>query len=979
MGKWLWIILGIGICLTLIGGILAFGNPEVNMFKMFQQVLYQTGVGEINQGTLSIQKLKDEWIVTHDTESDLIPLIFDKNKQKTTICVYSLTANSKDNLPDLDFGTSEGFGSVSPKEKLKSKKIHAKDSGLDKDVFGYCFTSNNEKKLKFGNNSIITEYQEISTIQYVYEDFVVNTTLSRCDENRENCGIAYPDVLIVDSSKLKFGAEDTGVTNDSNYRYIFNSTSLILEDNQGYYLEGKTIWTMSGISKLKTKEKIRINTKDICEVTINSSNLSIVDFEPNCSFFNSGHYLEIYFTGRYNFTSNSIFIDPSYYIDEFTTTESYNINTTQENNFTHLDISGETPYNSLVLYVPFDDNQSTTSSYDYTGSNNDGTAVGNAEYNSSGYIGGGWYFDGNGDYIDFGDPADLELTDQTDEFTISVWVKPDIDSGLQSIAGKLLYGAGDLEFGIYSSGDAFYGKVANGTAQKLSGGVSTFSAGEWHHLVLTRDNTNRTYFYVDTSSEGSGVVHGSYNPTYNFYVGRRGSAAQYYFNGTIDELMVLNTSLSATQITTLYNNQSARFKNPGLQEFFNQSFLNLTGIEVNVTHDDYQTNMNSNLTLKIGYYDGTWAYTSEQQVTDENYFIIGTTYTNLTLNYTFYAGNGTDVQGVNTFYSPILFSGINVQNITKLFPYFKDTPQNQTLEYDVPLNYQINASASKFSVNDSSFAINSTGFLKNATTLLVKEYYLNISINNTADDINSTIMLVNITKAIPVLLLSITPTTTVKYKTETTATGSNCPSQLTCNLYRDGISKVNPEIVSLAKGDYVYVYNTTGNQNYTNSSISQSLTVTSAQFGKNLTVWKNASSELSISYIDNNGNWWILGDLVVEGTLFGGVRVELEAVQAECIGTDQNEMLAWDIIRHTLIQADLDNNDFSEKWQKAPRNKVNFIHAGYDDGEGFFHTKDDTYDMSAEYNGTDIKISPVDLGGWQVGNIVVITVNYENC
>jgi len=83
----------------------------------------------------------------------------------------------------------------------------------------------------------------------------------------------------------------------------------------------------------------------------------------------------------------------------------------------------------------------------------------------------------------------------------------------------------------------------------------------------------------------------------------------------------------------------------------------------------------------------------------------------------------------------------------------------------------------------------------------------------------------NISKAVLSLNLSISQNWNVTYSTETTVTGSNCPIQLTCNLYRDDVLKSNPEIATLGYGVYNYIYNTTGNENYTSYSNSSILTV----------------------------------------------------------------------------------------------------------------------------------------------------------
>ncbi|MCX8159284.1 MAG: Ig domain-containing protein, partial [Candidatus Pacearchaeota archaeon] len=82
-----------------------------------------------------------------------------------------------------------------------------------------------------------------------------------------------------------------------------------------------------------------------------------------------------------------------------------------------------------------------------------------------------------------------------------------------------------------------------------------------------------------------------------------------------------------------------------------------------------------------------------------------------------------------------------------------------------------------------------------------------------------------INKAIPVLSLSVRPDKTVEEGVTTTIEGKGCPNGLICTLYRNGENVTNPDVAKLKKGEYVYVYNTTGNENYTFASTTTKLIV----------------------------------------------------------------------------------------------------------------------------------------------------------
>ena len=403
--------------------------------------------------TLSVQNISSEWSVIQDTEEDFFPIMFDKNVHKSTVCIAHYTATSIGELPDLNFSKKDNDeNELSTQPKIKSSKIKSKDTGLSQDYYGYCYTvTDKEDKLKFGTNSIMVEYQEISTVSYEYDNFNINATIEECDLNRENCGIAYPSVLIVDSSKLKFGAEKTGATTDTNFKYIFESDKPILTDREGYYLEGKT--TYSGTPQTRTTEKVRIDASDVCsqrwddylcevegmegnytttcynktaqceydtyEVIVGNGSYYDEMLEETVNYDIVHYYLEVLFELPLG-ANNTIFIDPSYTITEFQTSESIDTNITQENNFSHLEISDTAPYDSLVLYMPFDvENKSDGKMYDWTDNGNDGTVY-NATYNSSGKYGGAMEFDGDGDYVDVGDDSALSNQEQ---LSYGAWFK----------------------------------------------------------------------------------------------------------------------------------------------------------------------------------------------------------------------------------------------------------------------------------------------------------------------------------------------------------------------------------------------------------------------------------------------------------------------------------------------------------------------------------------------------------------------------
>jgi hypothetical protein len=83
----------------------------------------------------------------------------------------------------------------------------------------------------------------------------------------------------------------------------------------------------------------------------------------------------------------------------------------------------------------------------------------------------------------------------------------------------------------------------------------------------------------------------------------------------------------------------------------------------------------------------------------------------------------------------------------------------------------------------------------------------------------------NVTIATPSLSLLNTTAFTVTYPTQTNISGIGCPAQLTCILYRDNVNVSSPDVNTFGVNNYTYVYNTTGNENYTSASANATLII----------------------------------------------------------------------------------------------------------------------------------------------------------
>ena len=82
---------------------------------------------------------------------------------------------------------------------------------------------------------------------------------------------------------------------------------------------------------------------------------------------------------------------------------------------------------------------------------------------------------------------------------------------------------------------------------------STYTANVWNHLVLTYDGSGVMKLYLNKVEVGSGS-NITVNTGLSIYVGsRRAVSTWHYFKGTLDQLRIFNTELTASQVTELYN------------------------------------------------------------------------------------------------------------------------------------------------------------------------------------------------------------------------------------------------------------------------------------------------------------------------------------------------------------------------------------------------------------------------------------------
>lgn len=517
---------------------------------------------------------------------------------------------------------------------------------------------------------------------------------------------------------------------------------------------------------------------------------------------------------------------------------------TGQANFTHLNISATAPYDSLVAYYPFDgdrENTKLTTHYDWTKYNKDGTGVADAVINNTNCVYGDCAkFDDTGDYIGIGD---IDSVENVPGLAVSVWVKPAFAAGTAEIViVRNTDGAGNNVFYMSrTSTERYYFGVENITNSVGERTSNIYQDTNWHHIVGVYNGTHVQVFVDGVADLAAAALTGNTDTSTSGY--RIGES----FNGTIDEVMIFNISLTNVQILEIYRNQSARFKTTGTQELSNQTYLNISSgnnrVNVSTIFDKL---LGSSVNLSVGYYNATgWFYTPPQILTSNTNitFNISDVSTNLTLNYTLIAGNST-----NPFYSPIIYGGITYEIWNEggvadtEYPQFSNIAISIANNTEYPqINYQFNVtitstnSTAGIEFNGANYTLSniSSSTIFNYTFSSLNggtyAYHFWAKGNGTSHNSNATIIYYYTVKQNNSYVITLTNSTTlsVEYPIQTTMTGAGCPSQIVCNL-SNNVSGflVNPHTAILGVSNYNYTYNTSGNTNYSAKASSLILTIT---------------------------------------------------------------------------------------------------------------------------------------------------------
>jgi hypothetical protein len=214
--------------------------------------------------------------------------------------------------------------------------------------------------------------------------------------------------------------------------------------------------------------------------------------------------------------------------------------------------------------------------YDNSSYGNNGTAAGNANQTTSGKFGKGYDFDGNGDYVEVQSSSWNNTNAMKSSFAVSAWVYPKnnhTNTGrfvAAQPAGANPAGGFAIQF---PSTKRIGCSVSNLTGTTVTASiVSGIELNNWYHIVCVF-TFNSTHVYsqiylngvLNATSVANDMNNGQTfaNASNVLRIGAPPNieTAGYSINGTIDEVAIINRTVSAQEILALYSASAKQYYN----------------------------------------------------------------------------------------------------------------------------------------------------------------------------------------------------------------------------------------------------------------------------------------------------------------------------------------------------------------------------------------------------------------------------------
>lgn len=274
--------------------------------------------------------------------------------------------------------------------------------------------------------------------------------------------------------------------------------------------------------------------------------------------------------------------------------------------------------NGMIAYDSTGRNNGTLANfgtaYDFSSNNYDSTYI-NGGYTAPGIYGDSAYFDGINDYISLS-TTDSLLGDNTKNWSVMGWGKTGYISDGSSF--NFIYGEGRIN----AENEAIFLRMSNGTGtinpsllvRNSAGTTVLLSSSDnitdnrWHHIVATKLNDDYSLYVDGILKMSASSTLGTIDNTKSAIGASGRTAVNNFFNGSIDEVMIFNSSLNSSQVLQIYQNTSQRFNPTGTATIKFQNITYDGNNTINLSVSILENNYGSNVSARIGSWNISQGY-----------------------------------------------------------------------------------------------------------------------------------------------------------------------------------------------------------------------------------------------------------------------------------------------------------------------------------------------------------------------------------
>jgi len=500
--------------------------------------------------------------------------------------------------------------------------------------------------------------------------------------------------------------------------------NIYLTGNESYWADVK-IKTKNGKKIITVKEKpliertrFKCDEKENCKLTIYSapSNLPVynkkkIKIKQLPKYLNNTFVYEL----KEQFTKLG---DHSIYVIQNISAVGDFDNVIGELNYTRLTMDlSSSPMDALVLYLSCDGNFTEAGIVrDWSDWNNEAVIINDPKPRTlAGIYGSACSLNDAGDYLQIADHHSIDFG-ANENFTIMYFMKGTGTSGgeiFEKQDGGIFY---QIREGITERIQL----DDNSDPQTSLYTASSVNNNQWHQIVWVRTYHSNMSVFVDGELDATlnSDPSDSLDNTVPLKIGV-GNAGSY--QGLLDEIMFFNKSLTPIEISNIYNNLTVRFVDRGNHVLYKEIPTENNAVNLNVHR--LTNDVDSFVEVEICYNEtGDFTCLGRQNLTNSNitFSPINTKSTNLSINFTLYAGS-------NNFYSPVVEGNIylTLWNITPpILNYVQPTPPDGV---NYTQDHIINITIDEANLNNFTFEYNETNYTLFDESLVLMMNFDNVS------------------------------------------------------------------------------------------------------------------------------------------------------------------------------------------------------------------------------------------------------------